>query len=231
MLKNYIDSDYIKQLFPDIDTIRSKEETDSYLRVKDSAEQEVRTDFINIGKDVTGLRPENYLIKKTTKTENFTSEAVLEEKNRFRIVINILASTVVGENVKNKIIIQGSYDNELFYNAYIVQFGNNEVKIFTDELDSFKYFKLSFERASSGSSAEFEIFLTETIYDHLYRYKWLEMIFRNKRRVKDDRFDILVTEMNSLYNSLIQSGKFLYDVNDGSGESEIVSTSHKRIER
>jgi hypothetical protein len=75
----------------------------------------------------------------------------------------------------------------------------------------YNYYRLD-TTIGSATSITFEAYLTETIYDLLYKYKWLELILNDSIK-KNDQFLMKRDYFKESYDNLMSKGHFYYDEN------------------
>jgi hypothetical protein len=215
MLKNNCTEEYIKGFVPGLEYLLWTDET-NYDKQKARANEIVYNDLNSKGLRAFELMPQFTLRESgvTLTNEDETSDVVEDTISRRRIVIEVVNITVDDQ----AIILQGSNDSSVWYditnvNLLISDLGGVVTEIF---LDTYKYYRINVD---ATGLLDYRAYLTETTYDLLFAYKWLELILRDAKTSSDDQFALKEIDFRNDYNGLLQSNTFNIDT-DGDGEPD-----------
>lgn len=212
MLRNNLDEDYLKGFVPGLEHLLWTGETD-FEKQKEKANQIVFNDLNLKGLKMNELAPE--LVLRSSGTTLSTAGATLstgvtDTMNRLRLVLDKIVNVTSGK----VLVLQGSVDNTTWedISSFTVTTAMTSHTILF--YNTFKYYRI--KTTIVTGSIDFRAYLTETKYDLLFAYKWLELICRDAKTNSDGQFAIKEIDFKNDYNELLNSGKYEIDTdNDG----------------
>lgn len=214
MLKNYgVDVTYLKGYAPEIERYKWSDQS-NFDNLISKGEIEVANYFGNSYR-LRSLRPELVLKSVGEITTTTTGDGVAENLNINRLRFVARALSISGTNV---VKLQGSNDNATFYDIPLYSNAGAEVTGLTFTAtgtqtatfkDLYKYYRVT---CNVGTSIDYEAFLVESVYDDLYAYKMLYLIFADNGENYIERRD----EFAKRYEWSLANMKIYYDENDDS---------------
>ncbi len=230
-LRNYIDETYLKGFCPELNnfkwTIGGTAEAD-FSKQKASAESIVANDFVGRGYKLRLLRTPLWLREAGTSATATTNHTKLSEDkvSRLRWVINV--ATLSGTT--NTVVLAGTDDDSSeTYTTLLTTTLTTTGEITGTFSKAYKFY-----RATTGinsSWVDYESYLVNSTYDNLYARKWLELIFIDASKGKDNQYWQLGQDNRSEYGEIWKTTQFDYD-EDESGETsdeELKQTTSTRI--
>ena len=217
MLANYTDEIYLKGFVPELSRLLWSGETD-YSKQKEKAEQIVSMDFLVSSYKALSLRPDLYLRSDTsTLNADTTGTPFYDAASRLRLAYNVTVRT----GTTTSLTLQGSSDQVTWTDIKTISItatGADSVVF----ISAFQYYRIN-ATITSGILA-FTAWLTETIYDLFFAYKWLELILMNAGKGDQNKFTEYAKYFAEQYGLLWQRGIIYEDLN-GDGT---VSNSNKK---
>ena len=226
MLRNVITEDYLKGYSPKLSSLL-------WTGEEDYSEQKVKaTDYVF-----------NALIQRTYKPKELMPELVLRDLgtslssgtettegkedtiNRMRIVFDNITNTLSAKAVT----IQGSNDNETFYNIQTVNLdittGVNSVTSKTVMFyDSYKYYRLS--TVVLSGAIDYRAYIVESIYDELFACMWMVFILNDAKTSDEDEYGLQMHFYKNMFDGIMNSVKLYLDANaDGIPDGEVSTTN------
>lgn len=232
MLQNFIVDNDLKKYHPKLaNQIWSSQTT--YDTQIDEAFQRVLTDLTNqrinprlimipldLSSTVSSAIPGTM-----TQTVSTTGTAIHADANYKRFIVH--PSNVVGTWITK---LQGSHNNttwEDVIGASITSSSAGKQSVIYE--GQYSYWRYINSKSSTGGTdtISYTCSLLETAFDKLIIYQSFIIIFSDFRKSPNDTFDLLVQQYQTLYNSQLQSVKFLYDTDDSgsSDSSNVISTN------
>lgn len=209
MLRNLIDEDYLRGYAVKLTALLWTDE-DDYSEQKKKANTRV-FNALSQGYDVRKLMPEVYLRSSGDSTAvSETGAGVEDTMNRMRLVIDNITNTV-----SSKIItLQGSEDNEIFYDIDTVTITTSDTISSLEFYSSYKYYRVNV--AITSGVIDYRAYLVETIYDELFATMWLYFIFADMSKEDGDQFDKKAKDFYQMYENILNETKRYLDTdNDG----------------
>ena len=208
MLRNNVTEEYLKGFVPGLEYLLWTDET-NYDKQKEKASQIVFNDLQLKGFRPYELSPELSLRSSASIDATETLTGLQDSMNRFRLVLQNISQTTSGK----ALTFQGSNDNSTWTTIETIELTPLSVIEYTLLFyQSYKYYRLV-TTVLSGT-IDYTAFLTETKYDLLFAYKWLEIILRDAKTTADDQFAIKEIDFRRDYNDLLNSGKYELDTNN-----------------
>lgn len=205
MLRCYIDEDYLINFEPDILSYKNRNAED-LTAYRNAAVTSVFADLNKKSEDSRYIMPE--LVLRSAGTSSSSSEtgtAILETINRNRIVITVSVFTGGSDKV---ISLYGSKDNSTF--ELIENYTITETGLYTYTFDYvYNYYRVDMTQADG--TINFKCFLVESVFDNMFAYKWLELIFANQR--KEEIYLNISQSYRKLYELLLQTTFICQDKN------------------
>jgi hypothetical protein len=213
MLKNYTTETYIKTFVPELTRYLWPGET-TYDAQKQAAEQQVTMDFISSSYKALALRPDLYLRTATaTLSADETGTSYEDKCQRLRLAYNVTVRSGT-----TALVLQGSNDETTWTTITtqsITATGESSFCFIT----AFKYYRIN-ATITAGTLA-FTAWLTETIFDLFFAYKWLEGILMNAGKTSDSKYTEYAKYFLEMYNALWQKGIIWQDTDsDGVADEE-----------
>lgn len=208
MLRNFTNEEYIKGFYPQLAYLLWRAETD-YSKQREKAEQIVINSLIAKGENLKAIMPELVLNKQgTTITATTTGSSFADIINRQRLVIETLEFT--GTSVT--ITLQGSSDNSGTSSVWS-DITSIDVTPTTDTTQSIlftqSYNQYRLKTTIDGSSTiDYKGYLVETVFDLLFAYKWLEIIFRESKKNNEDQFAMAEQDCITQYQDVWESARY-----------------------
>lgn len=178
--------------------------------LKSDAEQAVLLDFINSKYKLLALRPDLSLRSSTdTISASSTGTSYEDTGNRLRCGYNVTVRTGT-----TSLVLQGSND-ETTWTTITTQSITDTGRGSFVFVSAYKYYRIN-STITAGTLA-FTAWLTETIFDNFFKYKWIEFILMNAGKAEvDSKYTSYALYFRQMYNELWEKGIFQID-NDGDG--------------
>lgn len=210
MIKNYLIEADLQGFLYEKDALRWTGQSDLSL-AKSQSEQIVSQDFINRGYRAEISRPDLYLRSDTaTLSSTTTGDSVEDTENRLRLCYNVTVRTGT-----TSLVLQGSNDESTWTTIQTQSITATGEGSFTF-ISAFKYYRVN---ATITGTLAYTAWLTETIWDLFFKYKWLEIILINAGKGEDNKYTQYAMYFRNEYNTLWDSAKILTD-EDFDGEPE-----------
>lgn len=210
MLRNFTDEEYIKGFYPALSNLLWRGET-NYSKQREKAEQIVINSLIAKGENIKAIMPELVLVNRgTTHSVSFIGSPFQAIINQQRLVVDTVSFT--GDDTTATVLLQGSNDNTATP-TYWEDITSIEVTTETDSLQSILFTK-SFNQyrlnvtLESATTIDFRGYLVETVFDLLFAYKWLELIFRDSKKNNEDQFAMQEQDCIAQYESVWESARY-----------------------
>lgn len=214
MLKCYIDDEYLINYEPEILNFLWAGQTD-FSSFITSATSIVFADMNKLSSDSRYIMPELILRSSgsTSSSASVTGTEKLETINRNRIVI--IPVTVTGYD--KTLTFKGSNDNVTYstISEYTLTTSDSETQSYVFN-EVYNYYRIDFVQTSG--TVDFTCYLVESVYDNIFAYKTLELIFSNQK--KDERYKEISEMYKTRYNELIKS-LFIYEDKNKDGYPEV----------
>jgi len=209
MLRNFLTEDDLKAYAPNLDGLLWTDDSDYSSQIA-TADLEVRNDFFSMGLRPVYLRPDLEFYDGTTSlTATETTDSAEDELSRNRWVVNCTALS--GGN--KTLTLQGSHNDTDWVTvttATITATGLTSYLI----TKAFNYYRVNV--AVSSGAITIESYMTETVFDTLFAYKTLELIFQSFVKSEGDQWSIKRDYFMKGYKEKLNAYKFQYD-EDGDG--------------
>lgn len=210
MLSNYVNETYLKTFVPELAHFLWTGET-TFDGLKQASEQIVSAEFINSDYRPLALRPDLYLRTSTdTLSTNATGTSYEDTANRLRLAYNVTVRSGA-----TSIVLQGSNDQSTWTTIQTQSITATGAGSFVF-ISAFKYYRIN---ATVSGTLAFTAWLTETIFDLFFAYKWLELILMNAGKGDDNKYTQYALYFAQLYKDLWAKGIFWKD-NDGDGTAD-----------
>lgn len=207
MLRNFTTEEYIKGFYPALSNLLWRGET-NYSKQREKAEQIVMNSLIAKGENLKAIMPELVLVNRgTSYNADFQGSPFQAIINQQRLVVETKAFT--GTSVT--ITLQGSNDNTATP-TYWEDITSIAVTTSTDATQSilftksFNQYRLNVDVTTA--TIEFKGYLVETIFDLLFAYKWLELIFRDSKKNNEDQFALQEQDCITQYQDVWESARY-----------------------
>lgn len=185
---------------------------------KSNAEQTVLLDFINSKYRLFALRPDLNLRSSTdTIAASSTGTSYEDTGNRLRLAYNVTVRTGT-----TALVLQGSNDEATWTTITTQSITDTGAGSFVF-VSAYKYYRIN-STISAGTLA-FTAWLTETIFDKFFLYKWLEFILMGAGKADpESKFTNYALYFREMYKELWEKGIFQID-NDGDGTTDEESSN------
>lgn len=208
MLRNFTNEEYIKGFYPGLNNLLWRTETD-YSKQREKAEQIVINSLIAKGENLKAIMPELVLNRQgTTIDAETTGSAFQDIINRQRLVVETIDFT----GTSATITLQGSSDNSGTSQIW-TDITSIEVTTETETTQSIlfteSYNQYRLVTTIDGSSTiDYKGYLVETVFDLLFAYKWLEIIFRESKKNSEDQFAMAEKDCIEQYQDVWESARY-----------------------
>jgi len=216
MIYNYLsETDLQSYLYPK-DDFRWTGQTD-HSSSKSEAEQVVLLDFINSKYSLLALRPDLSLRSDTaTLSADSTGTSYEDTGNRLRCGYNVTVRTGT-----TSLVLQGSNDESTWTTITTQSITATGAGSFVF-VSAYKYYRIN-STITAGTLA-FTAWLTETIFDNCFKYKWLEFILMTAGKADpDSKFTNYAMYFREMYKEIFANGFYQID-NDGDGTTDETET-------
>lgn len=214
MLRNHLTESDLEGYAAAISELLYTGQTD-YSAQKEKATQFVFNQLIQKRYDVKQLMPELYLRENGTVINSTAAEtSAIDTISRLRLVIDNITNT----SSSKAITLQGSSDNITFKDVTAVTVTTTDTSKAVTFFDTYKYYRIKVT-VNSGT-IDYRAYLTETVYDDLFAYKWLVFIYADISKSEGDQYDKKMNQFEMMYNDLMNNAILYIDSNsDGIPDS------------
>ena len=222
MIRNYTTQTDLEAYIPKLDSLLWGDET-NFDKQKSACDVEVMNDFINKDYKAIFLRNDLTLRSSGVSLIATTAETVSAEDSitRMRFVIDCKVITSGDKTVT----LYGSND-KITYNS-ITDILITATGIKSEIISQFyKYYKVT-ATVSSGSF-DYAAFMTETSYDLLHKYKWLEIILIPLAK-SDTTYETMLKEFQKKYIVAWNELKVFYDSTETFQSANLSESDNKTM--
>ncbi len=212
--QNFVTEEDLKSYIPELSKLLWIDEA-SFDRQKKESEKLFLSDLADRGYRAADIMPE--LVLRNSGVNISTDETKESSKEdmipRQRFVLSVSKFVSGGSKV---IFLEGSNDKS----AWEIVHTENPAGIINTTSIISKHFRFYRTRAVvSGGSIDFKAYITETTYERMLIYKWLELILLDRYTQENDQYHLKMKYFKSRYDGLWNVINIFCDSNfDGSAD-------------